>query len=295
MVPNAIASRVRQALYAIATLFVVHPTPAEMDYILPLADLQMHVGQWATLALIPGQSRDIAKNTTVTSATHYKSRTGKTHEKLLIALKTPRVGASPGKITYIVTDRGSHTDDRDNNGRKNSSLSPTPASSSSNISVPSPDVRANDRIFVPGTRAPSLDRYQRDLNIEYITLGTVTLTTPMSLAELAILLNTVNDHSIHNDLCTYERYWYPYTVWEVLRTQFRGNVKENEMQDRRGIYTGVAIRREDSVEKIADEYRSAWKSFCEAGTRTRQEEEATIREVHFESYGCMEYSLTICN
>jgi hypothetical protein len=150
MVFNAVASHVRKALYAIATLFIVHPTPAEMDYIVPLADLQMHVSQWATLALIPGQSRDITKNTIVTSATHYKSRTGKAHKILLIVLKTPRVGASPGKITYIVTDRGSHTNNRDNNGCENSSLSPSPASSS-NISTLSPDVRANNRIFVPGT------------------------------------------------------------------------------------------------------------------------------------------------
>ena len=74
--------------------------------------------------------------------------------------------------------------------------------------------------------------------------------------------------------------------------QFRGDVTESEMQDRGGIYMGVNIREEDSVEKIAHEYQCAWKSFCEAGTRTRQEE-AIIREVNFQSHGGMEYLLTI--
>jgi hypothetical protein len=116
----------------------------------------------------------------------------------------------------------------------------------------------------------------------------------MSLAELAILLNTINEHSIHNDLYTYQCYWYAYTVWEILRTQFRGDVMESEMQDKGRIYMGVNIRREDSMERIVHEYRCTWKSFCEAGTRTRQEEEeAIIREVNFQSHGGMEYSLTI--
>jgi hypothetical protein len=293
MVFKAIASRVQQALYAFATLFVAHPTPATMDYISPLADLQMHVGQWAVLALIPGQSRDIAKNTIVKSATHYNSGRGKEHEKLLIVLKTPRIGASPGKITYIVTERSPRDGQRDNDGHESEPSSP--ASSSLDIST-SPDDRENDRIFVPGSRAPPLDRYQIDLGAKYATLGTVTLTAPMSVAQLAILLNAVNDHSIHDDLFKHQRHWYAYTVWEVLRTQFRGNVTNSDEQDRMGGYMGINVRREDSVETITEEYRRAWQAFCESDMKTPQEqEEETIRQVILVTYDCVEHSLTIWN
>jgi hypothetical protein len=137
MVFKAIASRVQQALYAFATLFVAHLTPAMMDYILPLTDLQMHIGQWAVFALIPGQSHDIAKNMIVKSATHYNSGRGKEFKKLLIVLKTPRVGASLGKITYIVTERSPHNGQRDNMGHKSEPSSPA---RSLDISTSSPDV-----------------------------------------------------------------------------------------------------------------------------------------------------------
>ena len=279
MIFNAVASRVQQALYAVASLFVAYPTPAAMDYISPLTDLQMQVGQWATLALIPGQSRDVAKHTVVISATHYKSPTGKEHEKLLIVLKTPRVGASASKITYVITDRGPHTD-KDTLQRENPSLSASPAASSSNFFPSSPNVRANDRIFIPGNRAPSLDRYKKDILTEYVPLCTVTLLTPMSLAQLAILLKTINNHSIHYDLWAYQCYWYAYTAWEILRTQFGGSVTETEMQSRRGKYMGMNIRREDSVAAITEEYRSAWQAFCEEEMRTKQKDEDAISQVN---------------
>ena len=46
----------------------------------------------------PGQYRDIAKDTVVIAATHYKSRIKKL-ERLFIVLKLPS-----GEITYVITD-----------------------------------------------------------------------------------------------------------------------------------------------------------------------------------------------
>jgi hypothetical protein len=294
MVFQAVAFRFQQALYAVASLFIVYPTPATMDYISPLADLQMQVGQWATLALLPGQSRDVARETVVISATHYKSQMGKEDEKLLVVLKTPRVGASAGKMTYVVTDRGPHRDESTLQ-RENSSPSSSPVVSAHNVSPPSQNVRANDRIFIPGTHAPTLDRYKKDMHPEYAPLWTVTLSTPMALAQLAILLKTVNDHSIHYDLRKHQCYWYAYTVWEILHTQFGGDVAETEVESRRERYIDINVRREDSVAAITEEYRSAWQVFCEEDMGTNRIDEEAIRQVNFVAYQCMRYLSTIFN
>jgi hypothetical protein len=222
----------------------VHPPlDTEMD-ISPVDDSHLQVGHWAMLALIPGRRRDIAKNTIVVGVTHYKCRTKEQDEKLLIVLITPRDGVSPRKITYVVTDRSpNHTQRR--------LLSPNfPLSS---------DVPSN-WIFIPGTGAPSLERYHRRLSQTYDTLCTMTLLMPLSLAQLAVLLKTVNLHSVP---FTYQCYWYPYTIWEVLRREFGGFVTENKLQDKRGQYKGFNVRHENSVEGITDIYIRAWRTLCE--------------------------------
>jgi hypothetical protein len=248
-----------------------------MDCISPLDHLQ--VGQWAALALIAGQRREIAKNTLVIGATHYKCHTEEEHEKLLIVLKTPRDGASTSKITYVVTDRGPDPYDVDTMKRQSSSILSSPSSSA--IGSPSsPEVRANDRIFIPGTGAPSLDRFQKQLSKRYDALCTMTLVKPMSLAQLAVLLQTFNQHSAHYNPLTYQCYWYAYTVWEVVRLEFGGIVTENKLQDRRGKYKRVNVRHQDSVEAIIEMYTNAWRALCEEELRMRQNEEEVIRQVN---------------
>jgi hypothetical protein len=56
-------------------------------------------------------------------------------------------------------------------------------------------------------------------------------------------------------------------------------VSQNKLEDRRGKYMGVNIRREDSVESITNAYKSAWVAFCDEETRTRQQAEDVIRQV----------------
>jgi hypothetical protein len=276
MVFSVVASRVRWAFSAVAVLFISDPTPPEMDFILPTKELRLSVDLWTTLALSPDGRRDIAKDTIVKSAIHYKSRTNKNHEKLLIVLQTPH----PSTITYMVTDRGPHPDEMKARRNEHPSMSPSPAGSAADVSLSSGDVRANDRIFIPGTRQfQSIERYKKKMSEEYDALCTVTLSTAMSLAQLAVLLKAVNQHSVHYKLLTYQCYWHAYTVWEILRKEFGGDVTQNKLQDRRGKYMGVNIRREDSVEAIIDAYRSAWTAFCEMETRTRQKAEDVIRQV----------------
>jgi hypothetical protein len=276
MVFNAVSSRVRWAFSAVAVLFISQPTPSEMDFILPVSDLHLQVDLWATLALSPGARREVAKATIVKSATHYKSRTNKKHEKLLIVLQTPHAGT----ITYMVTDRGPDPDEMEARRKEPSSMSLSPIGSSPNLSLSSGDVWANDRIFIPGTRRfQSLDRYKKHLGEKYDLLCTVTLNAPMSLAQLAVLLQAVYQHSVHYQLLTYQCYWHAYTVWEILRKEFRGEVSQNKLEDKRGKYMGVNIRREDSVEAITNAYKSAWMAFCDEETRSRQQVEEVIRQV----------------
>jgi hypothetical protein len=103
----------------------------------------------------------------------------------------------------------------------------------------------------------------------------------MSLAQLTVLLKAVSEHSVHYDLLKYQCYWYAYTIWEVVRTHFRGAVTENGMQNRRGKYKGVKIRREDSVAAATETYSLAWQMLCGEETRKQQQEEANIRQVKF--------------
>jgi hypothetical protein len=124
---------------------------SEIDFILPVSDLHLQVDPWATLALSPGARRNVAKGTIVKSATHYKSRTNKKHEKLLIVLQTPHAGT----ITYMVTDRGPDPDEMETRRNEHSSMSLSPVGLSG-------DIWANDRIFIPGTpRFQSRERYKK--------------------------------------------------------------------------------------------------------------------------------------
>jgi hypothetical protein len=117
------------------------------------------------------------------------------------------------------------------------------------------------------------------LGEQYDALCTITLNTPMSLAQLAVLLKAVYQHSVHYKLLTYQCYWHAYTVWEIMRKEFGGDVSRNKLQNKRGKYMGVNIRREDSVEVITDAYKSAWVAFCEEETRARQQAEHAISQV----------------
>jgi hypothetical protein len=101
----------------------------------------------------------------------------------------------------------------------------------------------------------------------------------MSLAQLAVLLQAVYRHSVHYQLLTYQRYWHAYTIWDILRKEFKGEVSQNKLEDKGGKYMGVNIRREDSVEAITNTYKSAWMAFCDEETRSRQQAEEVIRQV----------------
>lgn len=275
MIFNNAALRVRWAISAVAAHFFGPPPPPEMNYILPATNSRTDVESWATVALTPGPKVDVAKASFVTSAIHYKSRTGKRHEKLIIVVHTPH-GAS-GTTTYLVTERGPDPDL--DTSDISSDLSP-------DVMLTSKEVWADDRIFVPGTAGShSLDDYKNHLKKkQYDALCTVTLSQPMSIAQLAVLLRAVYHHSVHYDLRTYQCYWHSYTVWEILRREYGGQVSHNELQDRRGKYMGVRIRREDSVGAITEAYKRVWRAFCDEENMKRQQLEDLIRQVsHFPS------------
>jgi hypothetical protein len=282
MVFNALASRIRWAFSAVASAVLFTMGDSSLpgtDYILPHADLNIEVDPWVTLALSPGARLAVAKDTIVRSAIHYKSRTGKKHEKLLIVLQTPQ-----GGTMYMVADRGPN--EKEMEARQNEPPSgmplPSPAGSLANVSLTSKEIWANDRIFIPGTasqRFKTLEKYKKHLSETHDVLCTVTLSASMSLAQLAILLKAVFQHSVDYKLLTYQCYWHAYTVWEVLRREFGGEVTQNKLQDKRGKYMGVNIRREHSVEAITETYKNAWKLFCEEETRARQAEADVIKQV----------------
>jgi len=127
-----------------------------------------------------------------------------------------------------------------------------------------------------GTRQfQTFERYKKHLGEQYDSLCTVTPNAPMSLAQLAVLLQAVYQHSVYYQLLTYQCYWHAYTVWVILPKEFRGEVSLNKLQDKRGKYTGVNIRREDSVEGITSAYKSIWVAFRSEENRTRQPAEVS--------------------
>jgi hypothetical protein len=267
---NNAALRVRWAIFALAAHFTDPVPPPEMNFILPAIESRTDVESWATVALTPGPNVDVAKASFVASAIHYKSRSNKLHEKLLIVVHTPHGPA--GTTTYLVTDRGPGRDEETRN---------VSADSSANLLLTSKDVWANDRIRVPGTTdSHSLESYKKFLKKnQYDALCTVTLSLPMSVAQLAVLLRAVYRHSVQYNLRKYQCYWYAYTVWEILRREYGGQVSQNKFEDRRGKYMGVKIMREDSVEAITEAYKKEWKAFCDEENRTRQQWEDLIRQV----------------
>jgi len=108
----------------------------------------------------------------------------------------------------------------------------------------------------------------------------------MSLAQLAVLLKAVYQHSVQYKLLTCQCYWHAYTVLEILRAEFVGHVTQDKLHNKRGKYMGVNIRREHSVEAITEAYNSAWGAFCDEETRTQQQAEDAIRQA--EERGRME-------
>jgi hypothetical protein len=292
MVFNTVAARVRWAFSALTVLFMGDPIPPEMEFILPPSNLALPVGSWATLALSPGSNRNVAKDTLVKCAIHYKSREKKRHEKLLIVVQTPHAGT----VAYMIVDRGPDQDEIEARRKERPSMSPSPAGSLADVSLTSEKISADDRVYVPRTqRFQSMERYKKYLSDSehYDALCTVTLNTPMSLAQLAVLLKAVHQHRVDYHLLKYQCYWHAYTVWEVLRAEFGGVVTQNELQARRGKYMGVNIRRKDSVEAITDAYNDAWKVFCEEETGTHRQAEDVIRQVSLAAYGCAQHLLTI--
>lgn len=274
---SSFASGVRSAFSILANLFMANPKPPDIDYLFPTTDLKMPVGPWAKLALIRGGSRDIAKSTSVKNVTHYKSRRGKAHEKLLVELSVPRPESQDIVTTYIITERGPDPDDK----RENSDFSTGPSPNPSSASLPQSGaiIHAVDRVVVYGTRTnQSLESYRRRLRKNYDALCTVTPTIPMSLAQLAILMKVVNDHSVEYDI-KYQCYWYAYTVWETIRTHFKGNVTENALEGKRGKYMGVRFRREDSVEAITENFETEWNAHCKDEIVDENTVQQAIREV----------------
>jgi hypothetical protein len=60
-----------------------------------------------------------------------------------------------------------------------------------------------------------------------------------------------------------------------------GIVTEDKLQDRRGKYKGLNVRRQDSVEAITSIYLCAWQTLCKEEIQTRKNEEEVVRQVNF--------------
>lgn len=277
---KSLASGVRSAFSALAVLFMANPEPPDIEYLFPRGrrDSSLSVRYWAQLAFFPGVSRETANNTFVKSATHYKSRRGKEHERLLIELRVPSPGTQDIFTAFIITERGPDPDDK----RRSSELSLASSLNQSSPSISQPDdsIHANDIVVVCGTRKHQSPAHIKDrLRENYDALCTVTPTKPMSLAELAILMTVVNNHAISYHLLKYQCYWYTYTVWEVIRTHFGGEVTGNTEENRRGKYMGVPITRGDSVAAITETFETEWKTLCDK--ERGDTEAARIKEVKF--------------
>jgi hypothetical protein len=252
---------------------MAHPKPPEIDYLFPARrDLKISVNMWTTLALVDSVRREIATGTVVKRVTHYKSRSGKAHEKLLVELDVHYPESQDIFPTYIITERGPDSD----SGSSELSLASSSNHSLSSRSQEERRVQADDRVVVY-ERCPSLASVQRRLRGDYIILCTVTPTKSMTLAQLAILLKVVSNHSVEYDL-KYQCYWYAYTVWEVIRTHFDGTVTNDELEHKRGKYLGKVVRKEDSVGEVTTAFDSEWRTYCDQENKEREDAREAARE-----------------
>lgn len=86
----------------------------------------------------------------------------------------------------------------------------------------------------------------------------ITLDTTMTLAQLAVLLNTIHRISDQYNALQYNCYWYTYTLREVIKQEFNCFILSDECMSKRGLWGNINLMKEDLVDQVILDYNTAW-------------------------------------
>ncbi|KIJ65351.1 hypothetical protein HYDPIDRAFT_88354 [Hydnomerulius pinastri MD-312] len=202
------------------------------------------VGQWVNSIQTLTESYECRLRKIV----HCKTMSGSRHEFLLVYIRHPS-----GKEAIVLADRDSASD-----------ASPvrsddTKHSQDGKQAYATPTSRDRVKLSYDGT-AQCLTRHISS----WAEIHTVKFSKPSgapSVAHLAALLTTLNRHTLSLGSSPEQRSsWFAYSVAEVLREIFGGEVKTSKKWVRVP-YGGIAVENQDTVDALVREYTSTWEVF----------------------------------
>lgn len=201
----------------------------------------------------------------VDSITQMKLNKHQGHEKSVIKLKVvPRVHSnrpfntsSPTAFyTYITTERCADFDNYDG-GSCLSFFSDDKECDT--CALVSGDFNAVDRVTIPARSSRlTFEEYIQKRQQNYAILCRITLNSPMSLSQLAVLLTTIRKISTKYDPLRWNCYWYNYTLGEVIVRDFSGLVSSDTHVAKRGKFMNKNCILVDSVDEVRQNFRRAW-------------------------------------
>jgi hypothetical protein len=217
------------------------PTPnldSEAEVLFPKVELHSSLGFWATTSL---KSAD-AERSFVTQVDHYKCRSGKQHEFLLIHVQHPS-----SRVAQLCLDR---------------SPKPSGHASSGNtfFMVSSSRLPAHDRIFVPadGTEWNVTQEFGHCRRLRTLTFPT----RKPSLIEFAILLLVAveDDYQLYHRSC----YWFAGLMWEVLKLLYPHKVINSKRSTfHHATYWCIGVPQNYDTQAVIDRYQDKLQTFIE--------------------------------
>jgi len=211
------------------------------------------------------QSRDDAAQCFVERVVHCKCEAGKQHEFLRLEISSPT--GSPGAVAFV--DR--RVDVSQGVKQRAAVLSPSPSQTVSN----SETILATDVVWFAAKDCDSETSLRNEFG-KYLELRTLTFPqhdNRPSAQYLGTLLQTISTHARHYELYAHQCYWFAHTVFESLQTLHpMSSLSNGHDHKKRSQYRGSDFPKADSVDKVCNEFREAWKNFLD-----RKEE---VRKVH---------------
>lgn len=198
----------------------------------------------------------------VLSATQLKFKHGQEHEKTLFKLEVQPIDNRPSFITYLITERGAEIEDPSDSFP--SIPSPSDACLScavkSTLLSPNPPAALDRVILAHGGR--SFNSYLAQQEKTHLVLCTITMRDPMTLPQLAVLLDSIHSISSRYDVLKYNCYWYTHVLGESIIQLFGGETLVTKDARKKGLWGSISLGSEKgktaSVAEVVDHYSTAW-------------------------------------
>lgn len=199
----------------------------------------------------------------VTGLAQIKHKGTQGHEKTVLQLQVKHLGSTyelycfAERTAAIAEDRN-----RSSTSLSMSSHATCDDSCTTALVLTQPNIPALDLVtFRPALgRETYQDYIARQRNSEHsFVLSQSVFNEPASLAQFAVLLQTIHEFSPIYDPFEYNCYWHTVTLGSVMHNEFHGLESSTENMDKRGKCPNLPVMRiPDSVEEVGTLYRAAW-------------------------------------